>query len=263
MVSSMGSETINRKAVVVEDDLDIQMLLSRILGMQGFDVVVASHGVAGLERIREHQPDLVTLDLNLPDLDGTEVCRRMREFSDAYVVMVTARADEIDELLGLQIGADDFVTKPFSPRALGARITAMFRRPRSGSSEAELTGTVGSAAGELGQASVAGEAGTASVHGPVSVDTESRTVHVGGKEVVLTRTEFDLLAAFLGAPRRVWTREALLRLVWGDEWATDEHLVEVHIGNLRRKIRAGGSDTQIIRTVRGVGYGLVPPSALS
>jgi DNA-binding response OmpR family regulator len=94
------------------------------------------------------------------------------------------------------------------------------------------------------------------------VDTEARTVHVAGNEVVLTRTD-DLLAAFVGAPRRVWTKESLLRRVWGDEWATDEHLVEVHIGNLRRKIRAGGSEAQIIRTVRGVGYGLVPPSALS
>jgi two-component system OmpR family response regulator len=263
MVRTMGSELINRKAVVVEDDLDIQMLLSRTLGMQGFDVVVAGNGAEGLARIREHQPDLVTLDLNLPDLDGTEVCRRMREFSDAYVVMVTARADEIDELLGLQIGADDFVTKPFSPRSLGARITAMFRRPRPGSSEAEPDGAGESAAGQTGNTAEVDASGVASVHGPVSVDTESRTVHVGGKEIVLTRTEFDLLAAFLGAPRRVWTKESLLRLVWGDEWATDEHLVEVHIGNLRRKIRAGGSDTQIIRTVRGVGYGLVPPSALS
>lgn len=265
----MEHESANRRAVVVEDDADIQMLLNRTLSMQGFDVVVAGNGMDGLARIREHQPELITLDLNLPDLDGTEVCRRLREFSDAYVVMITARVEEIDELLGLQIGADDFVTKPFSPRSLGARITAMFRRPRNGAPDGGTAAVAGPAAFEVdhsatpAQAATVAEGDAASVHGSVSVDTESRTVHVAGNEVVLTRTEFDLLAAFMGAPRRVWTKESLLRRVWGDEWATDEHLVEVHIGNLRRKIRAGGSDAQIIRTVRGVGYGLVPPSSLS
>ncbi|MFC9773318.1 MULTISPECIES: response regulator transcription factor [unclassified Pseudarthrobacter] len=268
----MQTESTNRRAVVVEDDKDIQLLLSRTLSMQGFDVVVAGNGMDGLARIREHQPELITLDLNLPDLDGTEVCRRLREFSNAYVVMITARVEEIDELLGLQIGADDFVTKPFSPRSLGARITAMFRRPRPGIRDDGTAAGAGSAASASAgpeqsavpeaPAEVDSGAG-ASVHGPVRVDTESRTVHVAGNEIVLTRTEFDLLAAFIGAPRRVWTKESLLRRVWGDEWATDEHLVEVHIGNLRRKIRSGGSDTQIIRTVRGVGYGLVPPSSLS
>ena len=260
----MGHESANRRAVVVEDDKDIQMLLNRTLSMQGFDVVVAGNGMDGLAMIREHQPELITLDLNLPDLDGTEVCRRLREFSNAYVVMITARVEEIDELLGLQIGADDFVTKPFSPRALAARISAMFRRPRRGLPDGGAAAGAEPAAVVPEQPAVDAEADSeAAVHGPVRVDTESRTVHVRGNEIVLTRTEFDLLAAFVGAPRRVWTKESLLRRVWGDEWATDEHLVEVHVGNLRRKIRAGGSDTQIIRTVRGVGYGLVPASALS
>lgn len=252
----MGSESIDRRAVIVEDDEDIRLLLTRTLSMQGFDVVVASNGIDGLARIREHSPDLVTLDLNLPDLDGTEVCRRLRNFSDAYVVMITARVDEIDELMGLQIGADDFVTKPFSPRSLQARITAMFRRPRQGLTEGDDGATAKPQAAST-QPPVT-HAAPAAIHGPVSLDLESRTVHVSGDEVTLTRTEFDLLAAFIGAPRRVWTRESLLRLVWGDEWATDEHLVEVHIGNLRRKIRTSGTTAQIIRTVRGVGYGLVP-----
>lgn len=257
MLSVMEDERTSRTVVVVEDDLDIQLLLSKTLTLQGFDVLVAGNGFDGLALIREHQPDLVTLDLNLPDLDGTEVCRRLRAFSDAYVVMITARADEIDELLGLQIGADDFLTKPFSPRALGGRITAMFRRPRAGITNSGPAADADSVATEPSTGPLA------HVHGPVTVDSESRSVLVGGNEVVLTRTEFDLLAAFLGAPRRVWSKEALLRLVWGDEWATDEHLVEVHIGNLRRKIRAGGSEVEIIRTVRGVGYGLVPSSSLS
>jgi two-component system OmpR family response regulator len=142
----MDEESTNRTAVVVEDDADIRMLLTRTLSMQRFSVVEAENGVEGLARIREHSPDLVTLDLNLPDLDGTEVCRRLREFSDAYVVMIMARADEIDELLGLQIGADDFVTKPFSPRSLNARISAMFRRPRQALTQPEAPDTLTPAA---------------------------------------------------------------------------------------------------------------------
>jgi two-component system OmpR family response regulator len=260
----MDEETTNRTAVVVEDDQDIRMLLTRTLSMQGFSVVEAANGVDGLARIREHAPDLVTLDLNLPDLDGTEVCRRLREFSDAYVVMITARADEIDELLGLQIGADDFVTKPFSPRSLNARISAMFRRSRQALTQPAAPDPQTPAAPvETNPPAAAVAPGTTAVHGPVSMDLEARTVHVSGTELALTRTEFDLLAAFIGAPRRVWTRESLLRLVWGDEWATDEHLVEVHIGNLRRKIRDGGSGAPVVRTVRGVGYGLVPQIARS
>ena len=127
----MGDELADRRAVVVEDDADIRMLLARTLQRHGFDVAEAITGAEGLRLAREHVPDLVTLDLNLPDLDGTEVCRRLREFSDAYIVMITGRAEEIDELIGLQIGADDYISKPFSPRTVQARIEAMFRRPRT------------------------------------------------------------------------------------------------------------------------------------
>jgi DNA-binding response OmpR family regulator len=132
----MPDESASRRAVVIEDDEDIRNLLARVVSTQGFDVVQAATGEEGLQAVRDHQADLVTLDLNLPDLDGVEVCRRLRGFSDAYVLMVTARADEIDRLTGLETGADDYVSKPFSPREVRARIGAMFRRPRQGAGAA-------------------------------------------------------------------------------------------------------------------------------
>ena len=292
----MGDELADRRAVVVEDDADIRMLLARTLQRHGFDVAEAITGAEGLRLAREHVPDLVTLDLNLPDLDGTEVCRRLREFSDAYIVMITGRAEEIDELIGLQIGADDYISKPFSPRTVQARIEAMFRRPRtfggpgpggpglghpglghpglghpadpSGLAAGRLADTGAAIAQDSAAPAVPGVPvvpavdGRRIAHGPLVVDLDARLVELDGQDLLLTRTEFDLLALLVGSPRRVWTREMLLRSVWGDEWASDEHLVEVHVGNLRRKLGDRGRSPRYIRTVRGVGYGMmaVPPS---
>ena len=247
-----GQNSAERRAVVVEDDADMRLLLVRTLQRHGFHVEEADTGAGGLRVIREHVPDLVTLDLNLPDLDGTEVCRRLREFSDAYVVMITGRADEIDELTGLQIGADDYISKPFSPRTVQARIEAMFRRPRPGNSSSRASAT-----DAVARPAVAPLDGHRIAHGPLVVDIDARLVLLEGKELALTRTEFDLLALMMGSPRRVWTREMLLRAVWGDQWASDQHLVEVHVGNLRRKLGDRGSSPRFIRTVRGVGYGMV------
>jgi DNA-binding response OmpR family regulator len=248
----MGTESAERRAVVVEDDADMRGLLARTLQRHGFDVAVAETGADGLRMVGEHRPDLVTLDLNLPDLDGTEVCRRIRAVSDAYVVMITGRADEIDELTGLQIGADDYISKPFSPRTVQARIEAMFRRPRTASRPPADAGAAAVPAQVADSRRLA--------HGALVVDVDARLALLDGEELALTRTEFDLLALLVGAPRRVWTREMLLRSVWGDEWASDAHLVEVHVGNLRRKLRDRGRDPRFIRTVRGVGYGMVPPA---
>ncbi|ASN54038.1 DNA-binding response regulator [Sinomonas sp. R1AF57] len=239
-----------RRAVVVEDDADMRTLLVRTLQRHGFVVAEAATGAGGLEHVRKHSPDLITLDLNLPDLEGTEVCRRLRQFSDAYVIMITGRADEIDELTGLQIGADDYISKPFSPRTVQARVEAMFRRPRR-ESAAVRTAPVGGGTLDSESPHLA--------HGPLLVDPEARLVFLDGNELTLTRTEFDLLALMVASPRRVWTREMLLRSVWGDEWASDEHLVEVHVGNLRRKLGDSGRSPRFIRTVRGVGYGMVAP----
>jgi DNA-binding response OmpR family regulator len=193
--------------------------------------------------VRDHDPDLVTLDLGLPGIDGIEACRRIREISDAYVVMITARDDEVEKLIGLETGADDYLAKPFSPRELNARVNAMFRRPRRGP---------GSPSGAAVGAELPGT--EVLTNGGLSVDVDGRRAFLDGAELSLTRTEFDLLTELMRTPARVWTREALLRSVWDTEWATDTHLVEVHIGNLRRKLGEGRGGPRFIRTVRGVGY---------
>jgi two-component system OmpR family response regulator len=225
-------------AVIIDDDSDIRALIAELLRQSGFEVTEAASGADGIAAVREVEPDVVTLDLNLPDLDGIEVCRRIREVTDAYVVMLTARPDEIDRLMGLEIGADDYLTKPFSPRELRARIAAMLRRPRSGSQ--------------------AGPGATTESmrHGGLEVDIEGRLAMLDGVELDLTRTEFDLLATLLSGPRRVWPRETLLRTVWGTDWVSDGHLVEVHMANLRRKLGDDPRSGRYIRTVRGVGYRL-------
>ncbi|GAA2476022.1 response regulator transcription factor [Terrabacter carboxydivorans] len=268
----MGSA---RTAVVVEDDDDIRELITHSLTMQGFEVSTASSGQAGLELVVATDPDLVTLDLGLPDLDGIEVCRRVRDVSQAYVVMISARTDEIDRLMGLEIGADDYLTKPFSPRELQARVNAMFRRPRTGGSNAaaDAGGAATSGAAAPGPSSAALSVATAETappeddhslvrHGRIAVDPEGRVVTVDEQEVELTRTEFDLLSTLLSAPRRVWSRAVLLDSLWGPGWS-EEHLVEVHVGNLRRKLSRTGPEGMRapIRTVRGVGYRMEEPDA--
>jgi two-component system, OmpR family, response regulator len=309
MVGSLG----RLRAVVVDDDADIRLLVRRTLEMQGFDVFEADSGADALLSIQNNLPDVVTLDLNLPDLDGVEVCRRLRKFSDAYVIMISARADEIDELMGLETGADDFISKPFSPRSVQARVTAVLRRhrptPQRPTPLRRATDFMPRAAGNVpgdpatprrrstdvphlagsgadtpmpprrraadaasqtpavpaddpgvaaGYGRRQGDAPAVVRHGPLVVEAEGRSASVDGVELVLTRTEFDLLEALVGAPRRVWTRKALLTKVWGTEWPMDEHLVEVHIGNLRKKLGDKGREPRFIRTVRGVGYRMAP-----
>ncbi|WP_134741506.1 response regulator transcription factor [Nocardioides sp. 503] len=240
MSEALGNE---RRAVVVEDDEDVRSLIEFTLTSQGFEVRSVDTGLAGVEAVRTFDPDLVTLDLGLPGIDGIETCRRIRETSDVYIVMITARDEEIDRLIGLETGADDFLSKPFSPRELQARVNALFRRPRrttsSGEAETDATAAPAALSNEVLD------------HGPLKVDVDGRRAFSGGTELSLTRTEFDLLTELMRTPARVWTREALLRSVWGTDWATDTHLVEVHVGNLRRKL---GDASSLVHTVRGVGY---------
>jgi len=233
--------TESRSAVVVEDDPDIRQLLVTVLEQAGFTVSETASGAAGIAKAREMQPDLVTLDLSLPDIDGIEVCRELRAFTDAYVVIITARGEEVDRLIGLEVGADDYLTKPFSPRELRARVAAMFRRPRAK------------------KANPAAEGAEAAMRfGELEVDTESREVHVAGEPLELTKLEFDLLATLLSNPRRVWPRDVLLEQVWQTDWLGDGHVVDVHMANLRRKLGDSAQNGRYIRTVRGVGYRLGP-----
>jgi DNA-binding response OmpR family regulator len=231
-----------RRALIVEDDGDIRTLIDELLTQSDFAVDSVTNGRDAIRAVTERQPDLVTLDLGLPDIDGVEVCRRIRAITDAYIIIVSARSDEIDRLMGLEIGADDYLTKPFSPRELRARVMAMMRRPRT-------------AAQADPAASRSGGAGTFRV-GELEIDAEARTVAISGTEIELTRTEFDLLQRLTSNPRRVWSRETLLREVWGTEWISDGHLVEVHMANLRRKLGDDSRQPRYVRTVRGVGYRL-------
>ena len=220
--------------MVVEDETPLAALLGNYLQRGGFEVKVVHEGLSAVTVAREFDPDMVVLDLGLPGLDGIEVCRQVRAFSDAYLIMLTARTDEIDKLIGLSVGADDYMTKPFSPRELMARVTAMLRRPRP-----------------LGQQQFHNQTET---FGSLTVDAVGRDVWLDGVPIPLTRTEFDLLATLSARPRMAFSRRQLIDAVWGPEWVSDEHLVDVHIGHLRRKLDDDANESKFVRTVRGVGY---------
>jgi DNA-binding response OmpR family regulator len=201
-------------------------------------VTVCHTGAEALAVAREVDPDVVVLDLGLPGIDGLEVCRQLRTFSDAYVVMLTARDTEMDTIVGLSVGADDYVTKPFSPRELVARIRAMLRRPRAAAA-APVRHT---------------EQSPPRVFGPLSIDVASRQVFLDGELIPLTRTEFDILAALSSRPGVVWSRRQLIETVWGETWVGNDHLVDVHVGHLRHKLADDPADPRFVFTVRGVGY---------
>ena len=222
------------KALLVEDAPEFVLLSTTLLRNAGFAVAVAKNGERAVELAREHHPELVLLDVTLPGIDGIEVCRRIREFSDCYIVMVTARDEEFDRVLGLSMGADDYVTKPFSARELAARIQAMQRRPR------------------------APERPELRTFGILTVDPSAREVQLDGVPVELTKIEFDILDLLSGNPRRTYERGQLMQTVWGGTWHGDDHVIDVHIGNLRKKLGESANEQRFIRTVRGVGYRFDP-----
>ena len=223
------------RALVVEDETELAALVGSYLERAGFEVTLSYDGLQAVALAREVDPDVIVLDLGLPSLDGVEVCRQIRTFSDSYVVMLTARSDEIDTLIGLSVGADDYITKPFSPRELVARVQAMLRRPRP-----------------LGQAARAEQTGR--TFGPLTIDPTAREVWLDGQPIALTRTEFDLLATLSERPKMAFSRQQLIEAVWGPAWVGDEHLVDVHIGHLRHKLGDDATEGRFVRTVRGVGY---------
>ena len=247
-----------RVGLVIEDDHDIRELVRTVLSQAGFEVTVASSGAEGVLIAKTLSPDVITLDLGLPDIDGFEVSRQIREFSDAYIVMLTARTEELDTLIGLESGADDYLTKPFRPRELRARIAAMMRRPRSVADAADATAdnpADGGAHPERGNFS----------HNGLELSYSSRTVVVDGKEMNLTRTEFELLHALLEAGRTVRTKSDLVRRLRDEDYdvgsyisEADERSVEVHMGNLRKKLGDSPQKPRWLQTVRGVGYRLAP-----
>lgn len=234
LMSSPASEVARTSVLVVEDAPEFRQLLDGVLAREEFEVSFAETGEAALEMAAATDPTVVVLDLGLPGIDGVEVCRRLRTFSDAYVIMLTARDDEVDRLVGLAIGADDYMTKPFSGRELLARIQVLLRRPRS--------------------AALATSDDDRRRCGDLEIDLLAREVHLDGTEIPLTKIEFDLLAALTARPQMVFSRQILLEQVWGTNWVGDDHVVDVHIANLRRKIDLGGRSH--IKTVRGVGYRL-------
>ncbi|MDP9468785.1 MAG: response regulator transcription factor [Chloroflexota bacterium] len=216
--------------LVVDDEQPIRELVRTYLKAEQMDVIVAEDGPAAVEAVREHRPDVVVLDVMLPGIDGIEVCRQMRAFSDAYVLMLTARGEEVDRVVGLNIGADDYLVKPFSPRELVARIKALLRRPRAGST-------------------VPGPAG-------LTVDPQRHLVAVDDRPISLTVIEFDLLATLARDPGTVVTREQLLDRVWGQDFMGDDHLIDVHIAKLRGKLGDDPAEPRFVETVRGVGFRL-------
>jgi DNA-binding response OmpR family regulator len=230
------------RALVVDDELPLAEVVASYLEREMFDVSLAHNGADALAMAREIDPDVVVLDIALPGIDGLEVCRQLRTFSDAYVVMLTARDTEVDTIVGLSVGADDYVTKPFSPRELVARIRAMLRRPRivaaQPSAKADHTNAGPQPRG----------------FGPLSIDITGRQVFVDHEPVLLTRTEFDVLAALSSRPGMVFSRRQLLETVWGESWGGNEHLVDVHVGHLRRKLGDEAAEPRYVITVRGVGY---------
>lgn len=247
-------------ALIIEDDLDMRGLLEAVLGQAGFDVHTASGGREGVQSVREISPDVVTLDVGLPDIDGFEVLRRIRQFSTAYVVMLTGREEEADVLAALQGGADDYITKPFRPREVRARITAMMRRPRHSPPIADAD-TPGAAVQPVSPGP-GNSTGVLRCNG-LELDYRRRTASVQGMVVELTRSEFELLHEVLQGAGAVLSRAELVRAVRGEQYrddtyisGADERAVEIHIGNIRRKLRDDPESPRWLETVRGIGYRL-------
>lgn len=226
------------KILIVDDEKSIRNLVRSYLESDSYSVLEADNGESAVRLVREQKPDLVVLDVGMPVLDGIEALRQIRGFSDVYVVMLTARAEEVDKLIGLSVGADDYLTKPFSPRELVARIKAVLRRRRGSSAAPE---------DEL-------------VFTDLKVDKARREVTVTGAPAELTTLEFDLLAALASQPGRVFSRRQLIEAIWGWDYYGDERVVDVHVRKLRKALGDDATEPRIIGTVRGVGYKFIPES---
>ncbi|GEL26302.1 DNA-binding response regulator [Pseudonocardia sulfidoxydans NBRC 16205] len=222
------------RVLVVDDDPALAEMLTIVLRGEGFDTAVVGDGTKALPAVRELRPDVVLLDLMLPGMNGIDVCRAIRSESGVPIVMLTAKSDTVDIVLGLESGADDYVVKPFKPKELVARIRARVRRVENEPAE---------------QLSI----------GDVDIDVPAHQVTRGGAPIALTPLEFDLLVALARKPRQVFTREVLLEQVWGYRHAADTRLVNVHVQRLRSKVERDPEHPEVVLTVRGVGYKAGPP----
>lgn len=227
----------NSKILIVDDEKSIRNLVRSYLEADDYRVLEADNGERAVRLVKEQSPDLVVLDVAMPVLDGIDALRQIRSFSDVYVVMLTARSEEVDKLIGLSVGADDYLTKPFSPRELVARIKAVLRRRRT-------------SAGAPQDERLEFEA--------VTIDLARREVAVAAGPVELTTLEFDLLAALAAQPGRVFSRRQLIEAIWGWDYFGDERVVDVHVRKLRRALGDDAAEPRIIGTVRGVGYKFLP-----
>ncbi len=221
------------RVLVVDDEAAIRAVVRGFLERDGLDVSEAGDGPSAVEAARSLEPDVIVLDVMLPGFDGLEVLRQVRAFSDPMVVLLTARTGEVDRIVGLRVGADDYVTKPFSAAELAARVAALLRRRR----EPTASPSVGTPEALV-------------------LDVARRLVSVDGERVELTMLEFDILAAIARDPGVVLTRQRLLDAAWGEDWIGDEHVLDVHVANLRRKLGDDPTRPRFVETVRGVGYRL-------
>lgn len=235
MVTKDGRPEASARVLVVDDELALAQMIDAYLARAGYNVAKAHTGPDAVRLARELDPDVIVLDLGLPGLDGIDVCREVRTFSDCYILMLTARGDEVDRVIGLSVGADDYITKPFGARELLARIRAVLRRPRR-------------------SATPSATEQPPRVFGALEIDPVARRVSLAGRPVDLTRTEFDLLAALSARPRMAFSRRQLINEVWDAAWVGDEHIVDVHLGHVRRKLAEDATEPRYIETVRGVGY---------
>jgi DNA-binding response OmpR family regulator len=231
-----GLSEHSARILLVDDEQSIQTLLSYPLRKEGYEVVQATDGRQALDRFDEQPFDLVVLDLMLPRIDGLEVCRRLRSKSSVPIIMLTAKSEEIDKVVGLELGADDYITKPFSLREFSSRIKAALRR-------AEMSRPVQTAPDEAPLQV-----------GDLRIDFPKRSVRIRGDDAPLTYVEFEILSALARAPGRVFTRDMLLARIWGDSAYRDPRTIDVHIRHLREKVEADPKDPEYLFTVRGVGY---------
>ncbi len=220
-----------RGVLVVDDEASIRTVLRGYLEADGFDVTEAASGELALQMVRSKSIDVVLLDVMMPVMDGLETLRQIRTFSDVFVILVTARAEEVDKLVGLGVGADDYITKPFSPREVVARVHTMLRRQRTVTAANQVLHFQG-----------------------MEIDVDARSVVIDGAGATLTALEFDLLSALASAPGRVFSRPQLLEQVWGFDFFGDSRVVDVHIRNLRHALGDDASNPRYIGTVRGIGY---------